>query len=211
MMYSSAIFESVETSLEVAAVAKLDRICQKLSLTPDDHVVEIGTGWGGFAIHAAQHYGCRVTTTTISKQQYDYARQSVAEKGLEDRITLLLQDYRDLEGNFDKLVSIEMIEAVGHEFHETYFRKCCELLKPDGQMLLQAITIADAASGDHDRRPGIRGVSQVGRLYQPQHLSRRLRDVSDRNGVDAHEAHRHANRRPGRHRTALCSDSASMA
>jgi cyclopropane-fatty-acyl-phospholipid synthase len=122
MMYSSAIFDSPETSLEVAAVAKLDRICRKLGLTPNDHVVEIGTGWGGFAIHAAENYGCRVTTTTISKQQFDYARQAVAERGLE---------------------SIEMIEAVGHEFHETYFRKCCELLKPDGQMLLQAITIAD--------------------------------------------------------------------
>jgi cyclopropane-fatty-acyl-phospholipid synthase len=143
MMYSSAIFESTETSLDAASVAKLDRICRKLGLTPDDHVVEIGTGWGGFAIHAAENYGCRVTTTTISKQQFDYAKKAVAEKGLADRITLLQKDYRDLEGRFDKLVSIEMIEAVGHEFHETYFRKCCELLKPDGQMVLQAITIAD--------------------------------------------------------------------
>jgi cyclopropane-fatty-acyl-phospholipid synthase len=143
MMYSSAYFESQLTSLEDAAIAKLDRICQKLDLSPGDSVIEIGTGWGGFAIYAAKHYGCHVTTTTISQQQYDYAQQSIKDSGLEDRITLLLKDYRDLEGTFDKLVSIEMIEAVGHEYHETYFRKCCDLLKPDGQMLLQAITIAD--------------------------------------------------------------------
>jgi cyclopropane-fatty-acyl-phospholipid synthase len=143
MMYSSAIFEHADVSLDVAAVAKLDRICRKLDLGPEDHVLEIGTGWGGFAIHAAENYGCRVTTTTISNQQYDYARVAIARAGLEDRVTLLQSDYRDLEGQYDKLVSIEMIEAVGHEFHDTYFRKCCELLKRDGLMLLQAITIAD--------------------------------------------------------------------
>lgn len=143
MMYSGAIFESRDTTLDEASVTKLDRICQKLRLAPGDDVLEIGTGWGGFAIHAAETYGCRVTTTTISRQQHDYARQAIAERGLQDRITLLQQDYRDLQGKFDKLVSIEMIEAVGHEFHKTYFRKCCELLKPEGQMLLQAITIAD--------------------------------------------------------------------
>ena len=143
MMYSSAVFESPEMSLEAASVAKLDRICRKLRLGPDDHVLEIGTGWGGFAIHAARNFGCRVTTTTISGRQYEYAKTAVEKAGLQDRITLLQADYRDLQGQFDKLVSIEMIEAVGHEFHETYFRKCCDLLKPDGQMLLQAITIAD--------------------------------------------------------------------
>ena len=143
MMYSSAVFERPDMSLDAAAVAKLDRICQKLRLSPQDHVLEIGTGWGGFAIHAAKNYGCRVTTTTISDQQFEYAEAAIARAGLQDRITLLRSDYRDLSGQFDKLVSIEMIEAVGHEFHETYFRKCCELLKPDGQMLLQAITIAD--------------------------------------------------------------------
>ena len=143
MMYSSAIFENADTSLDVAAVAKLDRICRKLDLGPEDHVLEIGTGWGGFAIHAAENYGCRVTTTTISKQQHDYAKAAIARAGLESRINLLQSDYRDLEGQYDKLVSIEMIEAVGHEFHDTYFRKCRELLKRDGQMLLQAITIAD--------------------------------------------------------------------
>jgi cyclopropane-fatty-acyl-phospholipid synthase len=143
MMYSCAYFDTPETSLEDASTEKLDRICSKLNLSADDSVIEIGTGWGGFAIHAAGNYGCHVTTTTISQQQFDYAQEAIAAAGLEDRITLLLQDYRDLEGSFDKLVSIEMIEAVGHEFHDRYFKKCCELLKPDGQMLLQAITIAD--------------------------------------------------------------------
>ena len=142
MMYSCAYFESPETSLRDASIEKLDRICRKLNLSAGDSVIEIGTGWGGFAMHAARHYGCHVTTTTISQQQHDYAAQAIRDAGLEDRITLLFDDYRDLDGQYDKLVSIEMIEAVGHEFHETYFKKCCELLKPDGQMLLQAITIA---------------------------------------------------------------------
>jgi cyclopropane-fatty-acyl-phospholipid synthase len=143
MMYSCAYFESTETTLEDASISKLDRICRKLDLSADDEVVEIGTGWGGFAMHAAKHYGCHVTTTTISKQQFEYVRLAVAAAGLQDRVTLLLDDYRDLQGKFDKLVSIEMIEAVGHEFHDSFFRKCSSLLKPDGQMLIQAITIAD--------------------------------------------------------------------
>lgn len=143
MMYSSAYFASPDTSLDAAATEKLERICRKLDLSANDSVVEIGTGWGGFAIHAARHYGCHVTTTTISEQQYRYAKQAVIDAGLEDKITLLLKDYRELDGQFDKLVSIEMIEAVGHEFHKQYFQKCRQLLKPDGQMLLQAITIAD--------------------------------------------------------------------
>ena len=143
MMYSSAYFETETVSLEVAAIAKLERICEKLDLKESDNVVEIGTGWGGFAIYAAQNYGCHVTTTTISKEQYDMARERIKDAGLEDKITLLFDDYRDLEGQYDKLVSIEMIEAVGHQFHTQFFNKCCELLKPDGQMLLQAITIAD--------------------------------------------------------------------
>jgi len=143
MMYSSAYFATTDTTLEDAATEKLDRICRKLDLSANDSVIEIGTGWGGFAIHAARHFGCHVTTTTISQQQYNYAKQAISDAGLEDKITLLFQDYRDLEGRFDKLVSIEMIEAVGHEYHDTYFKKCCELLKSDGQMLLQAITIAD--------------------------------------------------------------------
>lgn len=143
MMYSCAYFDTPDTPLESAATDKLDRICRKLNLSAADSVLEIGTGWGGFAIHAAKKYGCSVTTTTISKQQFDYAKQAITNAGLNDKITLLLQDYRDLEGRYDKLVSIEMIEAVGHEFHATYFKKCCDLLKSNGQMLLQSITIAD--------------------------------------------------------------------
>jgi cyclopropane-fatty-acyl-phospholipid synthase len=141
MMYSCGVFESDDATLHEAQVAKLDRICQKLALGPDDHVLEIGTGWGGFAIHAATNYGCRVTTTTISAEQLALARERVAAAGLEDRITLLLEDYRDLTGSYDKLVSIEMIEAVGWQYFGTFFERCGALLAPDGAMLLQAITI----------------------------------------------------------------------
>ena len=143
LMYSCALFESPEQSLADASIAKIDRICRKLALGPEDHVMEIGTGWGGFALHAARHYGCRITTTTISENQYALAWQRVAEAGLTDRVTILLKDYRDLQGQYDKLVSIEMIEAVGHQYFGTFFRQCASLLKPGGQMLLQAITIAD--------------------------------------------------------------------
>ncbi len=143
LMYSSAVFDRPAMTLEEASIAKLDRICRKLDLGPNDHVLEIGTGWGGFALHAARHSGARVTTTTISRQQYELAQERFAAAGLADRITLLLEDYRDLAGCYHKLVSIEMIEAVGHQYYDTYFRKCCDLLKPDGMMLLQAITIAD--------------------------------------------------------------------
>ena len=143
MMYSSAIFERPEMRLHEAQLARLDHICRKLQLQPGDHVMEIGTGWGGFALHAARHYGCRVTTTTISAEQHQLARQRVVDAGLQDRITLLQDDFRDLQGQYDKLVSIEMIEAIGHDLLPTYFRKCSELLKPDGAMLLQAITMED--------------------------------------------------------------------
>lgn len=143
MMYSAAIFRDQSQTLHEASIAKLTHICERLQLKPSDHLVEIGTGWGGMAIHAAKHYGCRVTTTTISKQQYEYTRQRIAEEGLEDRIELLMSDYRDLQGKYDKLVSIEMIEAVGHQYFATYFEKCASLLKPDGLMLIQAITISD--------------------------------------------------------------------
>jgi cyclopropane-fatty-acyl-phospholipid synthase len=143
MMYSCAIYATPETTLAEAQQARLHRICQRLDLKPTDHLLEIGTGWGGMAIHAAQHYGCRVTTTTISRQQYELARERVVAAGLQDRITLLLEDYRDLEGQYDKLVSLEMIEAVGHQFYETYFAQCARLLTDEGLMLLQAITIAD--------------------------------------------------------------------
>ena len=143
MMYSSAYFESDAQSLEEAQVTKVDRICRKLGLGPDDHVLEIGTGWGYFALHAAQRYGCRVTTTTISKEQHALATERVREAGLEDRVRVLLSDYRDLEGCFDKIVSIEMIEAVGHQFYEGFFEKCSALLRPEGRALLQAIVIRD--------------------------------------------------------------------
>lgn len=143
MAYSCGIFTSEDATLHEASVAKFDAACRKLALTPNDHLVEIGTGWGGLAIHAAERYGCRVTTTTISREQHDFARDKIAARGLSDRITLLFEDYRDLKGQFDKLVSIEMIEAVGAKYLDTYFAKCSSLLKPNGAMLLQAITIQD--------------------------------------------------------------------
>jgi cyclopropane-fatty-acyl-phospholipid synthase len=143
MMYSCGIFHHDKATLQEASEAKLDRICRKLQLKATDHVLEIGTGWGGFALYAATRYGCRVTTTTISKEQHEYARQRIREAGLENRVTLLFKDYRELGGSYDKLVSIEMIEAVGHRYFDTYFQKCAGLLKQDGMMLLQSITIAD--------------------------------------------------------------------
>ena len=143
MMYSSAVFQSPDQTLEEASYTKLDMICKKLALTKADHVLEIGTGWGGFAIYAAKHYGCRVTTTTISQQQYLLASARIEAEGLSDQIEILLSDYRELKGTYDKLVSIEMIEAVGHQFYDTYFGKCSQLLKPNGLILLQAITISD--------------------------------------------------------------------
>jgi cyclopropane-fatty-acyl-phospholipid synthase len=143
LMYSSGIWSGDEDTLDAASTRKLDRICRKLDLKPGDHVIEIGTGWGGFAVHAATHYGCRVTTTTISKEQHALATQRVADAGLGDRVTLLLEDYRDLTGTYDKLVSIEMIEAIGAQYLDTYFEKLGTLLKPDGLALIQAITIED--------------------------------------------------------------------
>jgi cyclopropane-fatty-acyl-phospholipid synthase len=143
MMYSCAYWEHPGMTLEQAQVAKLDRLCRKLDLRPDDHLLEIGTGWGALALHAARHYGCRVTTTTISPAQHALARQRIDAAGLADRITLRLDDYRDLDGRYDKLVSVEMIEAVGHHYFDTFFRRCGELLAPGGTMVLQAITIDD--------------------------------------------------------------------
>jgi len=145
MTYSCAYFESPELPLREAQVAKLERVCRKLELNPDDHLLEIGTGWGSLALHAAGRYGCRVTTTTISREQHAVAVERVREAGLEERVSVVMRDYRDLRGRFDKLVSIEMIEAVGWQYFETFFRRCAELLRPDGLMLLQAITVADRA------------------------------------------------------------------
>ena len=154
LMYSSAIFASPDETLEAASFRKLERIGHKLDLKPSDHLVEIGTGWGGMALHAAQRFGCRVTTTTISKEQHALATERVARAGLSDRVTVLLEDYRDLAGAYDKLVSIEMVEAIGHQYLDTYLAKCASLLKPDGLALLQAITIEDhryeRALGDVD-------------------------------------------------------------
>ncbi len=143
MAYSSAYFETPEMSLADASRAKLDRICTMLDLGPGDHVVEIGSGWGSFAVHAASHYGCRVTTTTISNAQYRYTLDRVRAAGLEDHVTVLDRDYRELQGPFDKLVSIEMIEAVPWWEHETFFAACARLLRPGGRMAMQAIVIDD--------------------------------------------------------------------
>lgn len=144
MTYSCGIFADERTTLEEASLAKIDRLCRKLELHAGDHLLEIGTGWGAFALHAAREYGCRVTTTTISEEQHAYAAERFAAAGMKDRIELVFQDYRKLEGQYDKLVSVEMIEAVGHEYFGAFFEQCGRLLKPDGLMALQAITITDS-------------------------------------------------------------------
>ena len=144
MTYCCAVFESDTASLADASLAKIHRLCRKLDLQPTDHLLEIGTGWGAFAVVAASTYGCRVTTTTISQQQFDLASRKVAEAGLADRVTVLRADYRDLTGTYDKLVSVEMIEAVGADFLDTFFAQCARLLRPGGRLVLQAITVPDA-------------------------------------------------------------------
>jgi len=143
MMYSSAIYKTKSTTLENAAAHKLDVICKKLHLSKSDHVIEIGSGWGGFAIYAAKNYGCKVTTTTISIEQYNYTKNKIKAMGLSKQIKVLLKDYRLLNGKYDKLVSIEMIEAVGHQFYDEYFKVISRLLKKEGDALIQAITIKD--------------------------------------------------------------------
>ncbi|HYQ21952.1 cyclopropane-fatty-acyl-phospholipid synthase family protein [Stenotrophomonas sp.] len=162
LMYSSALYAHADETLEVASARKLDRICQQLQLQPGDRVVEIGTGWGGFAVHAARHYGCHVTTTTISAEQHALAVQRVQDAGLQEQVTVLMQDYRDLQGQFDKLVSIEMIEAIGAEFLDTYMGTLQRLLKPDGLALLQAITIED-----HRYEQARRSVDYIKRFVFP--------------------------------------------
>ncbi len=151
LTYSSGVFEKDDASMEQASAAKYERACRKLALRSEDHVLEIGSGWGGFAIHAAQNYGCRVTTTTISQRQYEVAQRRVEQAGVADRVRVLFQDYRDLSGDYDKLVSIEMIEAVGHRYMDEFFRVCSERLRPDGVMFLQAITVPDRYLAEHHR------------------------------------------------------------
>ena len=202
MMYSSAVFERQDMSLHEASVAKLERICRKLQLSPEDHVLEIGTGWGGFALHAASRYGCRVTTTTISREQFEHAKQRVADAGLDDRVTLLLRDYRDLDGRYDKIVSIEMIEAVGHEFLDTYFSRCADLLKPQGMMLLQAITIADQRY-----QAALKSVDFIQRYIFPGGFLPSVTAMLQ--SVDPFL--RHAPVSPGRHRRTLCPDAELLA
>jgi len=142
MVYSSALYQHADDSLEQAQIEKLDRICRKLRLGPDDHVLEIGTGWGAFALHASRNYGCRITTTTISREQHDEARQLFAGAGEAGaRIKLLLEDYRNLQGSFNKLVSIEMFEAVGLDYYDAFFSICDRLLTPDGCVVMQVITM----------------------------------------------------------------------
>ena len=143
MMYSAAVFPHPEATLAEAQEHRLERICQVLELEPEDHLLEIGTGWGALAAYAASNYGCRVTTTTISREQREGALRRIKEAGVEDRVTVLLDDYRDLRGRYSKLVSLEMIEAVGWQYFETFFHRCAELLEPDGLFFLQAIVIDD--------------------------------------------------------------------
>ena len=149
MTYSCGVFKDETTTLEEASIEKLDRICRKINLSENDSILEIGTGWGSFAIHAAKNYGCNITTTTISDAQYDYAKNKIFEEGLDDKITLLNQDYRNLTGTFDKIVSIEMIEAVGHEYVPLFFQKVSKLLKKDGLFALQGIAYNDHNFDDY--------------------------------------------------------------
>jgi len=142
-MYSCAIFTKPESSLHEASITKIDRICKKLNLSPADHLLEIGTGWGGFSLYAAKNYGCRITSTTISQEQFIFSENLIKKNGLQDQVTILKKDFRELEGQFDKLVSIEMIEAIGHRLYKTFFQKCGQLLKPEGLLAIQAITITD--------------------------------------------------------------------
>ncbi|MDZ7747607.1 MAG: cyclopropane-fatty-acyl-phospholipid synthase family protein [Halofilum sp. (in: g-proteobacteria)] len=165
MTYSAGVFERPGATLEQAQAAKLDRICRKLGLHAGHRVLEIGTGWGSFALHAARHYGCHVTTTTISDEQHALAAERVRAAGLGERVTLLQSDYRDLEGEYDRLVSIEMIEAVGHEYLETFFGCCAERLAPDGRMLLQVIT-----TGERDYERYRRSVDFIQRYVFPGSL-----------------------------------------
>ncbi|QIX98276.1 cyclopropane-fatty-acyl-phospholipid synthase family protein [Cedecea sp. FDAARGOS_727] len=151
LLYSSALFNGDEQDLTQAQRAKMARLCNQLALTPSDHLLEIGTGWGAMAEYAARHYGCRVTTTTLSQEQYRWAIARIARAGLQDKVEVLLCDYRDLTGEFDKLVSVEMIEAVGKRYLPSFFRTCQARLRPGGKMAIQAITIQDQRYHDYSK------------------------------------------------------------
>lgn len=181
MQYSSAVYPAHDALLEEAQEHKLKRLCNMLELSEHDHLVEIGTGWGGLAIYAATHYGCHVTTTTISEEQYSYAKMRVKELDLEDKITLLKEDYRDLTGQYDKLISVEMIEAVGAKYLPQFFKKCSSLLKPDGRMVLQSITIADQRMKSYNRNVDFiqRYVFPGGYLPSVELISRMFRKYTD--------------------------------
>ncbi|UTM60169.1 cyclopropane-fatty-acyl-phospholipid synthase family protein [Photobacterium sp. CCB-ST2H9] len=181
MLYSCAIYDSESASLTQAQFNKMDRLCRQLELKPSDHLLEIGTGWGAMAIHAAKHYGCRVTTTTISDAQYEYAKVRVEQEGLADRITLLRQDYRELTGQYDKLVSVEMIEAVGKAYLATYIRKCQSLLKAGGLFAIQAITIADQRFESYSKGVDFiqKHIFPGGFLPSVTHLAQSLTQYSD--------------------------------
>ena len=149
MAYSSALFKGPEDTLKAAQLNKFKRLAEKLQLSERDHLLEIGSGWGGFAIFAAENYGCKITTVTISKNQYDYCLELTRAKGLENQVTVLLQDYRDIEGSYDKIVSIEMVEALGYKYFDTFFKKCASLLKSTGIMAIQAITFPEPYYSDY--------------------------------------------------------------
>ena len=183
LQYSSAVYPSIDASLDAAQDYKLHRLCEMLELNEKDQLIEIGTGWGGLAIYAAQNYGCHVTTTTISEEQYAYAKARIEELGLTDKITLLKEDYRDLTGTYDKLVSVEMIEAVGAEYLPEFFRKCSSLLKEDGRMVLQAITIADQRLKTYNRNVDFiqRHIFPGGYLPSMELLAKMYRKYTDMN------------------------------
>ncbi|WP_019934934.1 SAM-dependent methyltransferase [Oceanimonas smirnovii] len=189
MQYSSAVFPRENSSLELAQEHKLRLICSRLELKPEDHLLEIGTGWGGLACYAARHYGCRVTTTTLSQAQYEHAEARIQREGLQNKVTLLLKDYRELTGQYDKLVSVEMIEAVGHEYLPEYFRMLNRLLKPDGRLLIQAITIADQRYQQYRKSVDFiqRYIFPGGCLPSVSEMSRHLREQTDMTLVRLHD------------------------
>jgi len=189
MSYSSAVYPHKDASLEEAAIHKLDLVCQKLELQPNDHLLEIGTGWGGLAAHAAANYGCRVTTTTISDNQHSLAVERIRSMGLEDRVTVLKKDYRDLEGQYDKLVSIEMIEAVGHEYMDTYLEVCSNRLKPNGRALIQAILMSDRNFDNYIRSVDFiqKYIFPGGALPSVASITQSLKNVTDMQVTDYHD------------------------